>query len=318
MRVLVTGATGFVGRHLCAALLAAGHQVKAVTRRDHAFNLAAGIQVVNMGNLGPNKDWRSSLTDIDTVIHLAARTHVLRDSALDPEAEYHRINVGATTALGVQAAAGGVHRFIFLSSVKAGAEVSLRDIPLQTKMPPNPQDAYGRTKLAAEKALGELSAESDMDVVVLRPPLIYGPGVKGNFLELFNAVNRGVPLPLRWVDNRRDLIYVENLVAALMRVMEVPATICGTHYVCDGDAVSTPELIRRTADALNRPARLLPMPERALRLAGWMTGRSEVIKRLTESLCIDGHAFRRRAAWSPPFSMKEGLARTAAWYKSQR
>ena len=172
MRVLVTGATGFVGQHLCAALMAAGHQVKAVTRCDHVSNLAAEIQVVNMGNLGPNNDWRSSLADIDTVIHLAARTHVMRDTALDPEAEYHRINVGATTALGVQAAAGGAHRFIFLSSVKAGAEVSPRDIPLQTTMSPNPQDAYGRTKLAAEQALWKLSVESDFTSILSQDSLV--------------------------------------------------------------------------------------------------------------------------------------------------
>jgi len=270
-----------------------------------------------MGSIGPDSNWRETLDDVDVIIHLAARTHVMRNTAPDPEAAYRRINVEATAALANQAAASGVQRFILLSSVKAGAEQSFSRIPLRVDMAPKPEDAYGRTKLMAEKNLTELGENTGMETVILRSPLIYGPDMKGNLLSLFNAVDKGLPLPLRWVDNRRDFLFVGNLVAAMMHALGIQADQCGFYYVCDGEAISVAELVRRIAHALDRPARLLPVPPILLRLAGAMSGRSETIKRLTGSLQIDGDTFCQSVNWTPPYTMKEGLAKTAAWYKSR-
>jgi nucleoside-diphosphate-sugar epimerase len=317
MRVLVTGATGFVGGHLCAALLQAGHQVTAAVRLEGVIRPKIGIREIGLGDFGPESNWRKALVDVDVVMHVAARAHVLRETADDPEAAYRRVNVEATAALATQAAASGARRFIFLSSVKAGAEQTHSRIPLRVDMTPQPEGAYGRTKLLAEKNLVELGEKTGMETVILRSPLIYGPGIKGNLLSLFNAVDKGLPLPLRWVDNRRDLLFVGNLIAAMMHAMGIPAQQCGPYYVCDGEAISVAELIRRIAHALDRPARLLPVPPIFLRLVGAMSGRSETIKRLTGSLLIDGDTFCQRVNWMPPYTMKEGLAQTAAWYKSR-
>ena len=317
MRVLVTGATGFVGTHVCAALLQAGHQVTATVRRLGVLRSDSGVREVAMGGIGPDSNWWRALDDVDVVIHLAARTHVMRDTAVDPEAAYRRVNVEATAALATQAAARGAKRFILLSSVKAGAEQSCGRIPLRIDMMPQPEDAYGRTKLVAEKNLTKLGENSGMETVILRSPLIYGPGIKGNLLSLFDAVYKGVPLPLRSVNNRRDFLFVENLVAAIMHAMGAQAHQCGSYYVCDGEAISVAELTRRIANALDRPARLLPVPVPLLRLAGVISGKSETVKRLTGSLQIDGDTFCRRVDWTPPYTMKEGLAKTAAWYKSR-
>ena len=272
MRVLVTGATGFVGTHLCAALLEAGHQVTATVRRPGIIRSHPGVREVAMGGIGTDSNWSKALDDVDVVIHLAARTHVMRDTAVNPEAAYQRVNVEATAALATQAAARGAKRFILLSSVKAGAEQSCGRIPLRIDMMPQPEDAYGRTKLVAERVLTELGENSGMETIILRSPLIYGPGIKGNLLSLFDAVYKGVPLPLRSVNNRRDFLFIENLVAAIIHAMGIQSHQCGSYYVCDGEAISVAELTRRIANALNRPVRLLPAPVALLRLAGVISG----------------------------------------------
>ena len=317
-RALVTGATGFVGGHICNALLNAGYAVTAATRRTKALQINPDAKIVNVGEIGPDTDWRPALDGVEIVIHAAARTHVLRDRKGISENAYRRINQEATAALGYQAAISGVERFIFLSSVKAGGERSLLGFPLSVDQAPAPDDFYGRTKLAAEKALLEVSCKQKMGVVVLRAPLIYGPWLKGNLLSLFNAVNRGIILPLKAVENQRDMIYVMNLVDAILKSLQVSVHGCHTYYVCDGESVSTAELIRRIASALERTPRLFSCPLHLLRLMGWMTGNSQSVNRLTDTLQVDGQSFCQDLEWSAPFSMKEGLACTAAWYKSQR
>jgi nucleoside-diphosphate-sugar epimerase len=309
--VLVTGATGFVGSALCAAL----------ERNDTAFrravgrpaNSAAGDVVV--GEIGPDTDWREALRGTRAVVHLAARTHVLRDGSRDPLAEYRRINVAGTRCLAEAAAEAGVARFIFMSSVKVNGERTGAQ-PFRETDQPRPQDAYGVTKVEAEQELARVAAGSGMAVTILRPPLVYGPGVKGNFLALMRAIYRGVPLPLASVDNRRSLVYVENLASAVLACLEKSQSAGETYLVSDGEDLSTPEMIRRLAAALGTRPRLFAFSPALLRVAGAVSGRGEQIARLTGSLCTDSTKFRRDLGWAPPFSVEEGFARTAHWFVS--
>ena len=316
-RVLVTGATGFVGGHLCKTLLAAGYAVTAATRRTDAPEIHPDVRTVNVGEIGPRTDWQKALDSVEFVIHAAARTHVLRERLGVSENSYRRINLEATRTLAAQAAERGVRRFIFISSVKVGGEFSIPGRPLRAVSLPAPEDAYGRTKLEAEEALVDMACTAHMDILILRVPLIYGPGVKGNMLSLFKVVNKGMVLPLKCINNRRDLIYVLNLVDATMRAIERKNFSKKIYYVCDGEPVSTTDLVRQISCALNRPARLFFLPISILKILGCITGQSHGIRKLTQTLEVDGTEFCEEAEWGSPFSMKEGLASTAAWFKSQ-
>ncbi len=290
-RVLVTGPGGFVGRALCPALEQASWTV-----------IPAGRRAV--GDIGPATDWRALLDGAEAVIHLAARVHVMRDDAADPEAEFDRVNHLATARLAAQAAEAGVHRFVFMSSIKVYGDLS--DHPLTAADPPMPVDPYGRSKWAAERAL---AGHADrMEAVVLRPPLVYGPGVKGNFLSLMRAVDRGWPLPFGAIENRRSLIYLGNLVDAVRASL---AASPGTYLPSDRDDVSTAALVRRVASAMGRPARLFPVPVWLLRAFAKAAGRSAAMDRLCGSLTVDGHL----PDWRPPFTMAQALAATAEWYR---
>jgi UDP-glucose 4-epimerase len=231
---------------------------------------------------------------------------VLRDEAPDPEAAFDRTNHRATARLAAQAAEAGVRRFLFLSSVKVHGDRS--DRPLSAADVPAPTDAYGRSKLAAEQALARHSGR--MATVALRPPLVYGPGAKGNFLSLLRAVDRGLPLPLAAIDNRRSLIHVENLADAILAALDAPS---GIYLPSDRDDVSTAMLVRRIAAALGRPARLFPVPPAILRGLAAAAGKSAAIERLAGTLTVDGAL----PGWHPPCSMSEGLAATASWYRME-
>ena len=309
--VLVTGATGFVGTALCAALPGAGYRVRRAVRTARA---TPGEIVV--GNIDENTDWRTALEDVHAVVHLAARTHVRRDASGRGFDDYRRINVGGTTRLGRQAAAAGVHRFIFLSSIKVNGESTGGDPFCETDVP-RPQDAYGVTKLEAEKVLADLSCDSPMEIVVLRPPLVYGSGVKGNFLRLTSLLARGVPLPLASVHNRRSLIYVGNLVDAIIAALRAPQAAGRTYLVSDGEALSTPDLLRQMGRALGRDARLLRCPPAVLRGLGALIGRADEVARLTGSLEIDSTRIGRELGWAPPHSPEQGFRETADWYNSR-
>lgn len=311
--VLVTGANGFVGTAICDALCAHGISVRRAIRRPET-DLTAGKDVV-IGDLGPDTDWNLALRNVDAVIHLAARTHVMRDTVTDPLAEYRRVNVDATRALARAAGDAGVRRFIFLSSIKVNGERTGAQ-PYSERDLPQPEDAYGRSKWEAEQALGEVAA-SGLETVVLRAPLLYGPGVKGNFLSLMRAIDRGLPLPLASIRNRRSLLYVGNLVDALILCLDHPAAANRTYLLADGDGVSTPDLVRGIARALAKPSRLLPFPRSLLQLAGAATGRSTAVSRLLESLQIDSSMIRRELKWEPRYDMARGLAETARWYHQQ-
>jgi nucleoside-diphosphate-sugar epimerase len=241
---------------------------------------------------------------------------VLRETAADPLSDYRRINVQATERLAREAAGLGVRRLVFVSSVKVNGERT-RDRPYTEVDAPRPEDAYGISKHEAEQALAGIAAGTGIETVVLRPPLVYGPGVKGNFLRLMGIVARGLPLPLASIANQRSLVYVGNLVDAIVGAIDAPQAAGRTYLVSDGDDVSTPGLARAIARALAVRPRLLPCPPPLLRLAAALSGRGAEIARLTGSLQVDSSRIRRELGWLPPFRLEQGLAETARWYRAQ-
>ena len=314
--ILVTGATGFVGRILCSRLLAAGCRVRATLLASESPELlAGGVEPVVIEPLGSDTPWRHALSGIDTVIHLAARVHIMHDSAADPLTEFRKVNTEGTLNLAREAATCGVKRLVFVSSIKVNGEES--SAPYTESSPAQPSDPYGISKWEAEQSLRKIEAETGLEVTVIRPTLVYGPGVKANFFNMLKVVHYGIPLPFAFITNRRSLIYVGNLADALITCASHPAAAGKTYLVSDGEDVSTPELIRRTAAALDVPARLFTVPVALLRLAGKLTGKCGAVDRLTGSLAVDTAMIRQELLWEPPFTMKEGLAETAEWFKRQ-
>jgi nucleoside-diphosphate-sugar epimerase len=320
---LVTGASGFIGSQVCVAFSAKGYPVRAfVTDRSRA-PASAGSAVP--GDLLDRDAVREAVRGVGTVVHLAARVHVLNDRSADREALYQRTNVEGTRVLLEEAARAGVERFVFISSVKAVGESSVNAWTEET--PPAPQDPYGRSKLDAERVVREIGEREGMHVPILRLPLVYGPGMKGNMLRLFEAVARGWPLPFGAVPNRRSLVYSGNLVAAIEAVAIAPVA-CATFFVTDGRDLSTTELIQEIARALGRPARLIPVPVAVFRAAGRLGDRlarvvpspltSVTLDRLLGSLVVDSSKLRRVTGFIPPFTVERGLRETAAWFKRQR
>lgn len=309
-RVLVTGASGFVGRALTAALDGAGCDWIAATRR---LSPDLGSRQVVVGDIGPDTDWRSALQDVDCVVHLAARTHVLDERSSDPLAAYRRINLDGTRVLAQQAAAAGVRRLVFLSSVKVNGEATTTR-PYREDDTPRPLDGYGLSKHEAEVALRAISADTALETVILRPPLVYGPGVKGNFLRLMRLVERGVPLPLASIRNRRSLIGVSNLADAIVLCTVAPAAAGKTFLVSDGEDISTPGLIVGIARAMGTKPRLWPCPPPLIKFGAAMLGKGGAAMRLCGSLQIDASRIRRELGWQPRCSLDQGLTATAQWY----
>jgi nucleoside-diphosphate-sugar epimerase len=318
LKVLVTGADGFVGKAVCRRLLESGYSplaglwdaskwaaLKAATPGLDEFS--------TIGDLGANPDLRSALKGVSTVVHLAARVHIMHDNALNPLNEFRRVNVGGTAALARNAAAEGVRRFVFVSTVKVNGE-STTGRPFTERDFPAPQDPYAVSKWEAEEVLRGVSSETGLEVSIIRPPLVYGPGVRANFLRLMRLVERGLPLPLPDTDNRRSLIGIANLADCLVRCVTHPGAANHTFIVSDGQDVSTRELVLRLAPLLGRSARFLPIPELALRLAARCVGKQSAIDRLLGSLEIDSSKARRVLEWEPPVKLDCGLAATASWY----
>jgi nucleoside-diphosphate-sugar epimerase len=305
-RVLVTGATGFVGRALVRRLLADGRQVRAAVRPG-ATALPREVETAVIGDIGPETDWRTALAGVGAIVHLAARAHVLRDSSPDVHALYRAVNTLGALRLAEAAAAAGVRRFVFLSSARVHGDHST-GAPFTESSPLAATDPYGRSKAEAERGLAALAAAGGLDPVILRPPLVYGPGARGNFARLVRLVARGVPLPLGAVRNRRSLVFVGNLVDAIVRSLDHPAAARETFMVSDGEDVSTPELIRRIARVLGKSTRLTPVPPAVLRLGGRLVGRSDDVARLLDDLVVDSSRIGERLGWRPPFTLDEGLA----------
>jgi nucleoside-diphosphate-sugar epimerase len=311
MRVLVTGATGFVGRALVPMLTQAGHDVTITVRYGPSADHLKNVRIKNIGEIGPDTDWQEALSNIDAVLHLAGRAHVMNESGSDPLAAYRRINRDGTKRLAEASADAGVKRLVFLSSIKVNGERT-SDRPYSESDAPQPEDAYGQSKWEGEQALRETPG---LETVVVRTPLVYGPHVKGNFRSLLNICTKAVPLPLGGLQNRRSLIYVGNLADTLIRCVEHPEAAGGLYLVRDGDDVSTTALINSTAGALGKRARLFPVPALLLRAGGALAGKTGMVSRLIESLEVDDSAIRRDLDWTPPFTMVQGLNETAIWYK---
>lgn len=308
MKILVTGANGFVGKSLCTALFSHGKAVQAAVRVADAQ--ADDSEQVLVGSIDGATDWSDALRDVDVVIHLAARVHIMYDNALDALAEYRKVNVHGTLNLAQQAARTGVKRFIFVSSVKVNGEQT-GFLPFVEQAIPNPKDPYGVSKWEAEQALHKISAATGLEVVIVRPPLVYGTGVKGNFAQMIKLLGKGIPLPLASVQNLRSLIYVENLVDALILCTTHSSAAGQTYLVSDGEDVSTPDLLRKLAEAMDQPARVFSCSIALLRLAGRLIGKSDQVDRLLGSLQVDSSKIKRELGWTPPFTLQEGLRATA-------
>lgn len=312
--VLVTGANGFVGRFLCSRLLSEGWRVRGTLLvSESPASLVGGVEPAVIEPLGSGTPWQNALYGIDTVIHLAARVHIMDDPSADPLVEFRRVNVDGTARLAREAANAGVKRLVFISSIKVNGEET--EIPYTPDTPASPADPYGISKWEAEQALRGIAAETGLEVVIIRPTLVYGPGVKANFLNMMKIIAKGIPLPLASVANKRNLIYIGNLVGALTTCAIHPAAAGKIYLVSDGVDVSTPELIRQTAKALGVSAYLLPCPPFFMRLAGKLIGKSAAVNRLMGSLTVDGSKIERELGWKPPFTMDEGLRQTAEWFK---
>jgi nucleoside-diphosphate-sugar epimerase len=310
--VCVTGASGFVGRELCSALQRSGHRVRAAVR-DPRHSVSGCTEVVGVGDIAADPDWNAALHGVDVVVHTAARVHVMRDTASDPLAAFRRVNVAATERLARAAVENGVRRLVFLSSIKVNGDATTGRA-FSAAEPAAPRDAYGISKHEAEQVLQRIARESGLELVIVRPPLVYGPGVGGNFLRLLRLVERGIPLPLGAVHNRRSMIYNGNLADALIACAAHPAAADKTYLVSDGDDRSTSSLIGELASGMGKRARLLRVPPSALDWAGRLTGKREEVERLTGSLVVDSSPIRRELDWHAPFSVHDGLERTTEWF----
>ena len=306
-KILLTGATGFVGTEIARQIArVANYILVAAVRRPCV--VASGVQQV-IGDLGGSVDWTKAVTGTEVIIHTAARAHVMRDEVADPLAEYRRINVDGTLSLARHAAASGVKRFIFVSSIKVNGESTPLAQPYHSDAQPAPDDGYGLSKLEAEQGLMQLAAETGMDVVIIRPPLVYGYGVKGNFASMIKLVEKGVPLPLGAVHNKRSLVGIDNLVDLIIRCIDHPAAANQVFLAGDGADLSTTELLRGVGEAMGKPARLIPVPAGLLQLGATLLGKKAMAQRLLGSLQVDISKTCEMLDWKPPYTVQEGLRR---------
>lgn len=311
-KILVTGANGFIGQQLCKALSEKGYAVTGVFRSREKFtgyfDFITGIVV---GEIDAETDWTEALKGVDAVVHLASRVHIMHDSASNPLEEYRKVNTAGTRRLAEISVKAGVRRFVFLSTVKVNGEYTT-DRPFTEDNVPNPLDPYAISKWEAELALRDIVDKTGLKIVILRPPLVYGPNVKANFLRLLGMVNKGIPLAL--VNNARSMVYIGNLVDAIIQCIEYPDALNQTFLVSDGHDISTPDLIRMIAKAMDKKPRLIPCPTQALKFLGRLTKKSIEIERLIGSLQIDNSKIKNVLNWHPPFTMEEGIKETVKWY----
>jgi len=310
-RIVVTGATGFVGGAVLNRLSALANLELVAAVRKPMSKLPASATSVQVAGLEADTDWRQALQAINIVIHCAARVHVMNDQSSDPLAEFRKVNVEGTLNLARQAAASGVRRFIFVSSIKVNGEGTAPGTSYKADDVPAPVDPYGISKLEAEQGLRALAAETGMEVVIIRPVLVYGPGVKANFLSMMRWLNKGVPLPFGAIYNKRSLVALDNLVDLIVTCIDHPAAANQTFLVSDGEDLSTSELLRRMAVALGKSARLLPVPSWLLETGAAMLGKQALAQRLCGSLQVDISKTRELLGWTPPVSVDQALANTA-------
>ncbi|MBK8163353.1 MAG: NAD-dependent epimerase/dehydratase family protein [Gammaproteobacteria bacterium] len=317
MRVLVTGATGFVGSSLVDQLVRDGiHDVRVALRRDRP-SLSDQVEHVIVGEVAGETVWRQALRGIDTVIHLAARVHVMTDSVANSSAEYHRVNVDGTLNLVRQAVDADVKRIIYLSSIKVNGEETLAGQPYYADDQPSPAGSYAVSKYRAEEGIRRLISGADMSAVIIRPTLVYGAGVKGNFLNMMHWLSRGIPMPLGSIHNSRSLVALDNLVDLIIKCIEHPAAADQVFLAGDGEDLSTTELLRRLGGFLGKPARLVPFPHAVLNMIARVSGRRDVAQRLLTSLQIDIRKNWEILGWKPPVTLNQGLETVTRWYLNE-
>ncbi|MEO5343582.1 MAG: NAD-dependent epimerase/dehydratase family protein [Gammaproteobacteria bacterium SHHR-1] len=306
MGLLLTGSTGFIGQALEAEASQRGLAPRCALRRPAADK--TGQRGVVVGDIGPDTDWQAALVGRSVVVHLAALAHWGPINGPQALAELQRVNVQGSLNLARQAAATGVRRLVYLSSIKVNGEQT-GERPFRADDPPRPEDAYGRSKWQAEQGLRALAAQTGLELVIIRPPLVHGPGVKGNLARLLGWLQGGWPLPLASLDNRRSLLGLDNLVDLILCCAEHPQAAGQCLLASDGEDVSTPELIRRLGRIMQRPTRLLPLPAAVLEQAAALLGKGEMLRRLTGSLQVDMGPTQQRLGWTPPLSLEQGLCR---------
>jgi nucleoside-diphosphate-sugar epimerase len=315
-KILITGANGFIGTAVCKRLRQSRiHMLTGTTRASYPRVGPECIPMYHIPEIGPDTDWSHAILGADSVIHLAARVHVMKDRSADPLAAFRRVNTDGSRALAAQAAAAGVKRFIFISTVKVAGENSPEGGFTESD-PVGPEDAYSISKWEAEQALTEIAQKTGMEVVILRPPLVYGPGVGGNFFKLLKVIQNGVPLPLNAVQNKRSLIYVGNLADAITLTVESPGAANQTFFVSDVEAVSTPNLIKKISTILGKKPRLINFPLSVLKFVGALTGKSMAVSRLLGSLIVNTRHIEAQLNWRPPHSMERGLKETVDWFNT--
>jgi nucleoside-diphosphate-sugar epimerase len=317
MKILVTGASGFVGSSLCASLLAKSYPVRAVFRAANE-NENYGCETSIISSISFDTDWSKALLGIRSVIHLAARVHVMHENASDPLEEFRKVNVAGTEHLARSAAASGVKRFVYVSSIKVNGEGTGAGSKFVETDLPAPQDPYGISKWEAEQALHRVAQETGLEIVIVRPPLVYGDGVKGNFAQMLKVLAKGIPLPLASVHNLRSLVYLENLVDALITCSTHPAAAGQTYLVSDGEDISTSELLHLLGNGMGHPARLIPCPSAWLNFAGRLFGKTPQVERLLGSCQVNSDKIRFQLEWLPPYTLQQGLQITAERYRTTR
>lgn len=308
--IVVTGASGFVGSALCLELSRRKIDFRPVSRSEKGF--------VSVGEIDGTTDWRPVLQDASAVIHLAARVHVMKDNAVDPLAAFRRVNVDGTVNFAKQAAMAGVKRFIYLSSIKVNGEATEPGRPFTTEDPPSPKDPYSVSKCEAENLLFALGSSLGMEVVVIRPPLVYGPGVKANFRTMMALVQRRIPLPLALIENFRSLIYVENLADLIICCLKNDRAAGKVFLGGDGTTLSTPQLLKIIARSMDVNACLFPVPVSLLKFATTLLGKKDVAQRLLGSLEVDITATKQYLNWTPPIAIDEAMKRTTSAFLGHR
>lgn len=315
MNLLITGATGFVGSRLVDVTLTAKHQVLAVMRSEKVQNVEPNQNIQwCVGNLSPEFDWSKNLADVDCVIHCAARVHQMQEEAQDIQAVYDEVNFHGTLNLAKQAVEAGVKRFIFLSSIKVNGEQTEAGKPFLPKVSVPPIDPYGLSKYKAEIALMALAEQTGLDVVIIRPPLVYGPGVKANFQSMMKWVSRSVPLPLGAIHNQRSLVYLDNLVDLILNCVDNPNAANQTFLVSDDHDVSTTQLLKQIKQSSNSHCVLIPIPMSWFRLAASLIGKPQIAQRLCGSLQVDISDTKKQLNWQPSVSWEQGISETVSHF----
>lgn len=315
-RILITGASGFVGSALLKRMETDTPYTLVAALRRPAADLAKTVNTVQVCDLSADTDWSVALEDVEVVIHAAGRAHIMQDVVADSLAEFRRVNVAGTLQLAEQAVEAGVSRFIFISSI--GVNGNQSTCPFTERDAPNPKEPYAVSKLEAEQALRLLAEESGMELVIIRPPLVYGPNAPGKFERLIKILCKGMPLPLGAIHNKRSLVALDNLVDLIITCVEHPAAANQTFLVSDGHDLSTTELLKRLGDALGKPTRLLPVPMSWILFGAGLLGKRAIAQRLCGSLQVDTSKARELLCWTPPVSVDEALKKTAKAFLQQQ